>query len=341
MKQRIDFIDLTKGIGILMVVAVHINDPDKPIGNSDLVRMLLSFTIPLYYLLSGMFFSKYAGFGNFTLRKVNKLLVPFVFFLLMSYLFYCAGWLLRGHSDIILEELRKSVTHPEYLYFNTPVWFFVSLFEVSLLFYLVVMVCDKLKMSDKGKKIAVAIICFIIGIVGYELGFISVNLPLWIDTSLTALPFYYTGYFLNTETKLFVPNKWDRYIPAFLVILLVVLYFTADKKEMIINVYHRDYVSFYISGMSGILFMILLSKLINKMPLVSYFGRNCGIILGTHWVVLWVLRRHLYFITNDVLEYIAYFILVVIVSVPLIKICLRYFPRFIGEKDLFKLENKL
>ena len=87
--------------------------------------------------------------------------------------------------------------------------------------------------------------------------------------------------------------------------------------------------------------MILLSKLIKKTPLVSYFGRNCGIILGTHWVVLWVLRRHLFFITNDILEYLAYFILVVIVSVPLIKICLKYFPRFVGEKDLFKLESKL
>ena len=117
--------------------------------------------------------------------------------------------------------------------------------------------------------------------------------------------------------------------------------FLAEIEPVLEDYHSHNTFRLDFKGMSGILFMILISKLINKMPLVSYFGRNCGIILGTHWVILWVLRRHLYFITNDVLEYIAYFILVVIVSVPLIKICLRYFPRFIGEKDLFKLENKL
>jgi fucose 4-O-acetylase-like acetyltransferase len=337
MKQRIDYIDLTKGICILMIVVVHISDPDKPISDAYAYTMLSSFVMPLYYLLSGMFFAKYSGLANFTLRKFNKLIVPFAFFLLMSYLFYCIGWAIRGHSDMIPDELRKSISHPEYLYFNTPVWFFASLFEVSLMFYLVVAVCDKLKIKEWGKKAVMPILSFSIGIIGYVLGIYRINLPFWFDTSLTALPFYYTGYFLSKETNFLVPNKLDKYIPLFLVAFALGLYFLADRKEMILNLYHKDYFSFYISGMCGILFMILLSKLIGKLPIISYIGRYSGIILGTHWVVLWILRRYLYFITDEMLMYITYFSLVVIISVPLIKFFLRFFPRLVGEKDLIRV----
>lgn len=77
-KPRIEFIDLAKGICIVLVVMVH-SDVGWHIPNFQALRM------PLYFVLSGLFFRDYGGFFNLTERKLNKLLTPFVFFYIVSF----------------------------------------------------------------------------------------------------------------------------------------------------------------------------------------------------------------------------------------------------------------
>lgn len=64
--QRIDFFDLVKGICILLVVSGHCGFPID-IPGYEIVRM------PLYFILSGMFFKDYGGFKNLLIKKVNKI----------------------------------------------------------------------------------------------------------------------------------------------------------------------------------------------------------------------------------------------------------------------------
>ena len=45
--------------------------------------------MPFYFTLSGLFFKDYGGFRTI-LKKVNRLLVPFVFFYTLSYLSFIA-----------------------------------------------------------------------------------------------------------------------------------------------------------------------------------------------------------------------------------------------------------
>ena len=57
-KKRIEFIDLAKGVCILMVVMGHCGFPiDIPVW--EIVRM------PLYFILSGLFFKDYVGWSSF------------------------------------------------------------------------------------------------------------------------------------------------------------------------------------------------------------------------------------------------------------------------------------
>lgn len=53
-KQRIDFIDLAKGVCILLVVLGHIGIPISLPGMN-------SMRMPLYFILSGLFFKDYGG----------------------------------------------------------------------------------------------------------------------------------------------------------------------------------------------------------------------------------------------------------------------------------------
>ena len=74
-KPRIEWIDTAKGICILLVVYSHVYMGDHP----ALLHFQDYFRMPLYFLLSGLFFKTYNNFHNFFIKKTNKLLIPFVF----------------------------------------------------------------------------------------------------------------------------------------------------------------------------------------------------------------------------------------------------------------------
>ena len=74
-KKRIEYIDLAKGVCILLVVFAHIHP--------DLTRyswgvFFDSFRMPLYFFLSGIFFKRYSGIQEFAIKKVNNLSFSFM-----------------------------------------------------------------------------------------------------------------------------------------------------------------------------------------------------------------------------------------------------------------------
>ena len=130
--KRIEFIDLAKGVCILLVVLQHIGLNVNPLG-------MVSMRIPLYFVLSGLFFKDYGGLREFVVKKLNRLLLPFMFFYLFGYgiyyfiniLFPNAG--IYGVFDVygILSFVDKRV------YFNGPIWFLLALFWANLIFCIV------------------------------------------------------------------------------------------------------------------------------------------------------------------------------------------------------------
>ena len=99
--KRIEFIDLAKGLCISLVLLYHIHDFE-----TNVERALLFFRMPLYYFLSGIFFKDYSGFIDFSIRKINKLIVPYLFFFLAGYI---AGMI--GYSCTFMKrELLKNLS---------------------------------------------------------------------------------------------------------------------------------------------------------------------------------------------------------------------------------------
>lgn len=68
-KQRFDFIDVAKGIGMLFVIYAHVN------YNKAVLIPIYSFHMPLFFIISGMMFnrSRFAGFGDFVKRRFSVL----------------------------------------------------------------------------------------------------------------------------------------------------------------------------------------------------------------------------------------------------------------------------
>ena len=90
--KRIDYIDAIKGFSVLWVVLYHF----------DLTGVAINapLRLPLFFLVSGLFFRQRSCFKDFFIKKVNTLLVPFVFFWLfgitLQLLVQCVRYLFEG-----------------------------------------------------------------------------------------------------------------------------------------------------------------------------------------------------------------------------------------------------
>lgn len=76
MKQRIEELDITKAIGIIMVVVGHTQLP------TFMSNFIWSFHMPLFYIISGIILSqkKYTSFKLFLTRKIRTLIIPYIIF---------------------------------------------------------------------------------------------------------------------------------------------------------------------------------------------------------------------------------------------------------------------
>lgn len=94
----------------------------------------------------------------------------------------------------------------------------------------------------------------------------------------------------------------------------------------------------YLGGFCGTLFVLMIAKRLNHVPLISYLGRYSIVILLTHVVLIILLRITLYHfnINFDYIHLImlGLFIIVVLIEIPIIKFCIKYLPYVFAQKDL-------
>ena len=128
-KGRIEFIDLAKGICILLVVMIHVGVPEYIPG-------LYAAKVPIFFLLSGLFFLKKVNRGYWN-KLCTTIVIPFLVYYLISYvMFYVidrvAPNVLGGKQDFsIIDVFRQRNL------FNGPLWFLICLAEVEALLYVV------------------------------------------------------------------------------------------------------------------------------------------------------------------------------------------------------------
>ncbi|MBQ6069875.1 MAG: acyltransferase family protein [Bacteroidales bacterium] len=157
-----------------------------------------------------------------------------------------------------LHDVRR-LFHKEY-FSNIPIWFLLCLFEINIFFYLIHL--SAYKLFRHYQILAICLISLTLGAIGQALSHSGINIPFFIDSAITSLPFYAFGYVCFRHTNIIKPNSSDKYIPFFLVALfLFVFYFAPDG---IVNTHlpsdtYRLFL-FHISGFAGALFVILLSK---------------------------------------------------------------------------------
>lgn len=328
-KKRIQFIDLAKGFCILLVVLIHVFGG---LSNQWLL-MCGYFRMPLYFFLSGLFFKKYDGFLSFLIKKGQKLLIPFsLFFCLVSIpsiflTYYIEHHDFQGITSTFIDEYGALN-----LGINGSIWFLFCLFEVNILFYIMIIIC-------KNNAKLLITLTFIFGIIGYLLNVYNIFVCLWLDTAFTALPFFGIGWILNKKKILlygsFSKNDFLLLISCFTLLLLIKYYHSENYViSYQTNVYKESIIFLYLGGLVGTLFVVLISKAIKKLPLVSYVGRYSIVLLTTNLIYIFIIRNILYkcgIDQNLTIVNSLVFITVIILSFPTIHYGIRYLPLFFAQ----------
>ena len=341
-QKRIEYIDLAKGLCITLVVFYHIFilQHDVP----PFVRSLSVFRMPLYFFLSGLFFKEYEGFVGFLLRKVNKLLIPFAFFYLVtSYalpnlLYYAFGISVVHTQSLGISGLWAFITQEQFS--NNPIWFLWVLFLVNMYFYAILVPVKKLTSNPKSIAAIITVVCFVIGFVGSVLLGGKYLKMAFLDSAMSALPFFAIGYLFNRFTDILVPNRWDKYLPILVVACFALTFFVGGKCSYRVNSYHIHPILQYVCGMSGTLGIIFTAKMLRTLPFITYWGRYSIMILCTHGLLLHVLlplARHAHLSTMMM----AVVLLPIIMFsyqllIPLMK---KYLPHVTAQKDVIKINK--
>ena len=139
--KRIEWIDIAKALGILLVSFGHLRNGD---GQSvwlpaldSLIDGIYLFHMPLFFLLGGLTFSTRGGFKAFLIRKIRTLLIPYYVFSLY--------FLAKPVAILLIPNLRASfqtshdygVAHQFYdvLIAGNGLWFLMAFFVAELVTY--------------------------------------------------------------------------------------------------------------------------------------------------------------------------------------------------------------
>lgn len=329
--RRIDFVDLTKGVCIILVVMAHIGGAFTKLDNSS---MLSCFRMPLYFFISGIFFKSYEGLIGFVIRKINKLLIPFLFFYVASFLLKYIVWLvLPGtfHTPVTWNELLIIFQGHDLIKFNPPIWFLITLFNCNILFYLVHYLRDK-------HLPAMFVVTLLIGATGFYLGKAGITIPLYWDVAMTALPFYVAGFWIRRYNFFLYPShRFDKLIPLSIVLALLVMYFTSSQLGMRTNNYAGNIFQVYIAALAGIFMIMLICKKLKKMPVVSYLGRYSVITLSIHGPILHFINPVVaHFIHNAWAQAVILLLVTLAICIITTPILLKVIPQVVAQKDLLR-----
>ncbi len=323
-----DFIDLAKGICIILVVMVHLGI-DIPIPGLNMLRM------PLYFVLSGLFFKDYGSFKNFLVKKTNKLLIPFFFFFIVTYtILYLVRFIFPGLTETNKSQIWDLFTTGKIS--NIPLWFLLGLFWVNIISFFISLV------KSEWVRFLLVVICALAGYCTFKLG---IQLPLYMNAALLYMPFFYMGSMIKKTTVL-VKNRYDGYNAIFIILLYAIACFlplpttfSLGSATPLSHEFGDDFglklLMFYPAALCMVLALLLLCKMIRRLPLISYIGRYSIIVLCTHYLIMVAVSKF-FNLTGIPINIWLSFAIVISGSILMIPICKKLIPWFTAQKDLIR-----
>lgn len=258
MNSRIEYIDAAKGLCILLVVAMHLGIPEIVPGAYNMM-------VPCFFFLSGYFYSTKDGLKQLLKKRTKTLLIPFMFWYILSYVIFYLGKLIYPDISNMTEATGILDCFTQKGYFNGPLWFLPCLFFINLISYPII--------RFHWCLTAKVVVTFLVGSLGFLLYIYKIPLPLAIDTAFTATPFFILGYG-SKKISLF-----DKIKAPYSILISIILYSTYVIHPYGVWMAGNQYQDHNIIGLYVIMLSISASIIILLKELRFSWG-GCRILAG-------------------------------------------------------------
>src|SRR6266498_1330637 len=199
--KRVQYIDIAKGIGIVLVVMGH---NDFALISPFAHKLIYSFHMPMFFFMSGMFFKPNLPFWSFLQNRFNRVLKPFLAILLLIY--FASISFSKVSLVVATRRLLKAMYANGHYLDWVQLWFLPHLFAVSLFAYLFFKAAKRI--HSAWFRWAILIALYILGIFTMKFfwpfdlsilgrSFTLYGLPFSIDLILVSGYFFIFGYELN------------------------------------------------------------------------------------------------------------------------------------------------
>lgn len=289
MSKRIEWIDITKGLAIILVVIGHTVPIDSKIYN-----IIFSFHMPLFFIISGYLF-KDRDPHDLLKRNFKRMIIPYI---------ATSFFIILGTSLILINTGLSSVMHnikimsiaslygsgldvpaPINVKMIGAIWFLLALYFAEYFFSII------LKIARGNTLIQVGIIT-VVTLSGYLLAKIF-WLPLSLNAAMIAVFYIYIG-FQAKKISLF-----ELKINKLLLLLMLLLWiFTYHVNGVILANGTFHYFPFTLFGSAcGSYFVIKFCKYLCRWNflknLLSYIGKETLIILCFHLIDMYLVPYYL------------------------------------------------
>lgn len=298
-KERLNYIDAARGIGILMVIFGHLDFP-------YLSQWIYTCHMPLFFFLSGMVFSadKYS-FSTFIKKKIKGIIVPYFALGLGIWIFFSIVYLCDHNppdfvANAIASPLEMMIQFLIQRHYWT-VWFLACLFFANLILFSEF----KITKSKTPYLLGCSVLICICAFVYYRLG--GDTLPWNIDTACVAQLFMCLGYLFRKNSKsinLFsivvqksVTGKKIILTSCFAVVNIVFMIlgikFGGTGLDMSVHIYGNELFTM-LSALFGTLFVMSVSAFLSNLRPLTYLGQNTMLLFAWHSRIMIPAFNYLY-----------------------------------------------
>ena len=290
-KKRITYLDMAKGVGIILVVMLH-----SQLMNNKLIDAFAPMMVPLFFVVSGMLMNyteeDKRSFKEIAMRKAKFLLIPYVVFSISDLLLY--GYVHITNPAIMTgTQVLKQLIYFVSFEGISVMWFIPALFVAELYFLALRKWCSH--------KLTIAI-CIITGIVAILIA------PVYQDHFwFGSMPLLMFSFFLAQVTKGVISAIFicfGYYVKSYLVekekiailelsggILLLGTMIALNIYNGRVDLHSMNFsnpVLYMIGANFGSLAIILICKNIPQIKLMIFLGANSLIIMVTHidWLLM-------------------------------------------------------
>ncbi len=281
--KRQNWIDVARGIGIILVIIGHCHRPDI------ILKLIQAFHMPFFFILSGYLFSlKDDSFISNTKKLARRYLKPYFVLGITNYFIWLfIKYLQTENLSKIIELGQRYLLGLIYSrgtwYWMpncSPIWFLTAIFVACILFRIII-----------KQKASIQYILILLSLFGAFLlcRFEPFKLVWNIDSAIWAQPYMFLGYKIKQKeyiSKITTSNiKTIVLTFVFLSIgLLAALFNPIDFVSMDSMICGNFILALVSSTSISIGILLFIKKYIPKCNVLEIFGRNTIYILGFNYL---------------------------------------------------------